>query len=140
MRGRWLLVDFIYTRCISICSTQGSAFARLQDRLSGPLSRDEVTLLSISFDPAHDDPVQLAAYQRRSGDRGRSWVAARPTDARDLVALARVFGIDAIPDGMGGFMHDPVIEVIDPRGRLVAVLDWTETRAAARYVTGRPGS
>ncbi len=139
LRGRWLLVDFIYTRCMTYCSVQGSEFARLQDRLAKPISRGKVALLSISFDPEHDGPAQLAAYQRRSRDRGAGWIAARPTNESDLEALMRVFGTKAVPDSLGGFVHNAAIQVVNPQGRLVAILDWDDTRAAARYVSARLG-
>lgn len=140
LRGRWLLVDFIYTRCMTYCSVQGNEFARLQDRLAAPIARDWVRLLSVSFDPAHDDPARLADYQRRSGDRGAGWIAARPLDAAGLAALRRVFGVTAVPDGLGGFVHNAAIAVVDPDGRLVAILDWDDPRAAVRYVVARLGS
>ncbi len=134
LRGRWLLVDFIYTRCTTFCSVQGGQFARLQDSLSRPIADGRVSLLSISFDPAHDDPAALAAYQQRSKDRGRGWIAARPVHASDLEALKRVFGVTVIPDGLGGYMHNAAIAVVDPRGRLVAIIDWDAPGAAEQYV------
>jgi protein SCO1/2 len=140
LRGRWLLVDFIYTRCMTYCSVQGGAFARLQDRLAAPIARDKVALLSISFDPEHDDPERLADYQRRFGDRGAGWLATRPVNAAGLAALNRVFGVTAVPDGLGGFVHNAMIAVVDPHGRLVAITDWDDPRAAARFVVARLGS
>lgn len=140
LRGRWLLVDFIYTRCMTYCSVQGSEFARLQDRLARPIAAGKVVLLSISFDPSRDTPPRLTAYQRRSGDRGAGWIAARPLNDAGLAALAGVFGFNAVPDGIGGFVHDAAIAVVSPGGRLVAILDWDEPGAAARYVLTRLGS
>lgn len=137
LRGRWLLVDFIYTRCISYCSVQGSEFERLQRQLADPIAAGKVVLLSVSFDPAHDDPAALAAYQRQHGDDGAGWIAARPVDHDDLTALMHVFGVIAVPDGLGGFVHNAAIAVVDPAGRLVAILDWNDSRAATRYVTQR---
>ncbi|HET7610569.1 MAG TPA: SCO family protein [Rhodanobacteraceae bacterium] len=134
LRGRWLLVDFIYTRCATSCSLQGSEFARMQDRLARPIAAGQVSLVSVSFDPAHDGPQQLAAYQRRSGDRGAGWLAVRPVDAAGLDALMRVFGVTAIPDGLGGYVHNAAIAVVDPRGRLVAITNWDAPREAERYV------
>lgn len=134
LRGRWLLVDFIYTRCMTYCSVQGSEFARLQGRLAGPIAHGQVVLMSVSFDPAHDGPEQLRAYQQRSGDRGAGWIAARPTNAADLDALMRTFGVTAIPDGLGGFVHNAAIAVVDPHGRLVAITDWDAPDDAERYV------
>lgn len=137
LRGRWLLVDFIYTRCTTYCSVQGSEFARLQAALAGPIAAGRVSLLSISFDPARDDPQALAAYQLRSGDHGAGWIVARPTSTADLDVLMRIFGVTAIPDGFGGYVHNAAIAVVDPDGRLVAILDWDATGAAARHVLQR---
>ena len=137
MRGRWLLVDFIYTRCETYCSVQGGEFARLQRELAEPIASGKVALLSVSFDPAHDDPAALADYQRRGGDHGAGWIAARPLDEAGLAALMQVFGVVAVPDGLGGFVHNAAIAVVDPAGRLVAILNWDDPRGAARYVTQR---
>lgn len=137
LHGRWLLVDFIYTRCLTYCSVQGNEFARLEKRLSGPIADGKVALLSISFDPSHDDPAQLADYQRRSRNRGPGWIAARPTKAGELDALMRSFGVIAIPDGLDGYVHNAAINVVDPAGRLVAILDWNDAAAAERYVRAR---
>lgn len=134
LRGQWLLVDFIFTRCTSYCPVQGRGFALLQDRLARPIAEGRVTLLSISFDPAHDGPPQLAAYLRQSGSRGAGWVAARPASASDLDAVMQGFGVTAIPDGFGGYVHDAAISVVDPRGRLVAITDGDAPGVAERYV------
>ncbi|MBV6418049.1 MAG: hypothetical protein CMLOHMNK_02829 [Steroidobacteraceae bacterium] len=135
LRGRWVLIDFIYTRCTTYCSVQGGVFARLQAELAAPIAAGDVALLSISFDPEHDDPAHLADYLRRFGDRGAGWTAARPASTAGLESLLRTFGVTAVPDGLGGFAHNAAIAVVDPRGRLVDIVDWSEPRAAARYVT-----
>lgn len=140
LRGRWLLVNFIYTRCATYCSVQGGEFAQLQDRLAVPIAREQLTLLSISFDPAHDDPASLAAYKQRFGARGAGWISARPTTTVDLAALRRVFGVTVIADELGGFVHNAAIAVVNPDGRLVAILDWDAPNMAARYVMARLGS
>ncbi len=140
LRGRWLLVDFIYTRCTTTCSVQGAQFARLQQTLAGPISRGEVALLSVSFDPEHDGPKALTEYQNRFGQPGRGWLAARPTDADGLETLLHAFGVRPLPDGHGDFVHNPVLEVVDPEGRLVKVVNWYDTQVALRYVTERLGT
>lgn len=122
-RGRWLLIDFIYTRCTTSCVALGDEFAQLQDRLATPLAQDRLVLLSISFDPAHDTPARLTAYLRRSRSRGAGWLAARPIDPAELAQLKQVFGITVIPDVLGGYTHNAAVHIIDPRGRLVEILD-----------------
>lgn len=137
LRGRWVLVDFIYTRCMTYCSVQGGDFARLQDRLAQPIADGQVALLSVSFDPEHDGPAQLAAYQRRSRDRGVGWIAARPANPSDREALMHAFGVTVIPDGLGGYIHNAAIAVMDPHGRLVAILDWDAPEEAEQYIRHR---
>ena len=121
LRGKWVLVDFIYTRCTTFCSVLGGEFAQLQTQLATPIAQGKVQLLSISFDPDYDTPRQLDRYLARFRDHGAGWTAARPTDANGLRDLKRTFGITVVPDGYGGFIHNAAIQIVDPEGRLVNV-------------------
>jgi protein SCO1 len=134
LRGKWLLVDFIYTRCPTYCVALGSEFAQLQDRLARLSGKDVVELVSISFDPAHDSPRALASYLQRAQSRGAGWIAARPVDSGGLDALERAFGITVIPDGLGGYTHNAAIHVVDPQGRLIEIVDRGQSELAARTV------
>jgi protein SCO1/2 len=127
LRGTWLLVDFIYTRCPTFCTALGADFARLQSQLARPIAQGRVQLLSISFDPTHDPPSQLAAYLGRF--RGRSmmgWQAARPLTSDGLQQLTAAFGITVITDQRGGYTHNAAIHLVDPEGRLVDIFDLGE--------------
>jgi len=135
LQGQWLLVDFVYTRCLTWCSLQGNDFARLQDRFAGPIRDGRLKLLSISFDPEHDDPEALAAWQQRSMDRGQGWLAARPTNPPELERWLESFQVRAIPDGWGGYVHNAALNVIDPSGHLVRILDWDDTAGATRLLS-----
>lgn len=123
LRGKWLLVDFIYTRCPTYCVALGGEFAQLQDRLAAPLAQGKLQLLSISFDPDHDTPQELTAYQQRFRTRGAGWLAARPVNADGLGQLERAFGITVIPDTLGGYTHNAAIHTVDPQGHLVEITD-----------------
>ncbi|MGH8599414.1 MAG: SCO family protein [Burkholderiales bacterium] len=124
LRGKWLLVDFIYTRCMTYCAALGGEFARLQHRLAAPVAQGRLQLLSISFDPAHDTPGRLAAYLQRSGSHGAGWLAARPVGSTGLEQLTQAFGITVIPNAFGGYTHNAAVEIVDPQGRLTRILDW----------------
>lgn len=139
LRGQWLLVDFVYTRCPTYCQALGSEFAQLQDRLAEPIAQGKVKLVSLSFDPAHDTPQALAAYLRRSRSRGPGWIAARPLSIEGLARLTRAFGITFIADGAGGYVHNNAIHLVDPRGRLVEILDAAEPGRAGRIALARLG-
>jgi protein SCO1/2 len=118
-RGRTLLVDFIYTSCPTICGVLGDDFrgALAQRRNSA------VDLLSISFDPEHDDREALRLYGERYGASAPRWRIAAPADERELARLLRAFGVVVIADGLGGFVHDAALYLVDPRGRLARILD-----------------
>lgn len=123
LRGRWVLIDFIYTRCTTLCAVLGSEFNQLQNLLSEPLARGAVQLLSISFDPEYDQAPQLAMYLQRFRNHSPGWLAARPIDAAALDLLKSSFGITVIADGFGGYTHNAAIHMVDPQGRLVDILE-----------------
>lgn len=132
LQGRWLLVNFIYTRCMTYCLAQGSEFARLQRQLAAPIAAGKVQLLSISFDPEHDHPAALSRHLHTLGKRGTGWVAARPLDASGLQVLKRTFGLVTVADGLGGYIHNAAIAVVNPAGKLVKILDWDDLQGAAQ--------
>ena len=134
LRGRWLVVDFIYTRCPSLCVTIGTEFARLQDLLAKPIAQNRVMLLSISFDPGYDTPRELDAYLKRSRNRGGGWLATRPINSDDLRKLTRSFGVTVIPDQFGGYTHNSAIHIVDPQGQLVEILDQGDPERVAQII------
>ena len=122
-RGRRVLIEFIYTRCPTICGELGDAFERvLTDWNKDPPSK-ETDLLSISFDPNNDDTRALKYYGERFGAAGPRWRIAKPLDQQGLARLLGVFGVVVIPDGMGGFVHNAALYLMDRRGRLIRILD-----------------
>lgn len=128
--GRVALVDFIYTRCESICTALGSEYQQLQREIAGRGLRDRVRLLSISFDPAHDRPDVLAGYARRLRADPGLWQITTVAESSDLDPLLRIFGIVVIPDGLGGYAHNAAIHVVSPDGRLLRIRDVGEWRLA----------
>jgi protein SCO1/2 len=123
LRGKWLLVDFIYTRCPMFCTVLGGDFAQLERQLAGPIAQGRVQLLSISFDPTRDPPAQLAAYLKRFRGQDMGWLAARPLTADGLQSLTAAFGVTIIQDRLGGYTHNAAIHLVDPEGRLVDIFD-----------------
>ncbi|HEY5300231.1 MAG TPA: SCO family protein [Acetobacteraceae bacterium] len=123
-RGHVLLVEFIYTDCPTICGTLGDEFRQVLDRLRHDGGgAGQADLLSISFDPAHDDPPALRAYGARFGAAAPRWRIAVPAGAAGLRALLKTFGVVVIADPLGGFIHDGAVFVVDRAGRLERILD-----------------
>ena len=131
--GRWVLVNFIYTRCETLCITLGSAFARLQQHLTSEIAAQEVQLLSVSFDPGHDGLGELAAYRARHVNSIAGWTLARP-QLNELPTWLETFGVVVIPDEWGGFSHNAAIHVVAPDGRLRAILDPDDIESAVGLI------
>ncbi|QTQ35929.1 Copper chaperone SCO1/SenC family protein [Aromatoleum petrolei] len=122
-RGRLLAVEFIYTRCTTICNSLGAAFKKIRDRVPADALGRDVALLSISFDPEHDDPASLKAYGIRHDADGEHWRIVRVRDADQLQALLNAFGIVVIADRFGGFEHNAAIHLVGRDGRLAEIAD-----------------
>lgn len=134
LRGRWVLIDFIYTRCMTYCLQLGAEFGQLQSTLQGPIDNGPVVLLSISFDPDIDAPSQLRGYLARFGQEGRGWLVTRPTTHQDLRAVLDAFSVTVLPDEYGGFVHNTGVIVVNPKGQMVAVFDQGNPAAIVSYL------
>ena len=121
--GRLLAVEFIYTRCRTVCSSLGAAFRQIRDRLPESSMGQDFALLSISFDPLHDNPAQLRAYAANFGADGAYWRIARVRSEAELLPLLKAFGVVVIPDGLGGFEHNAAIHLVGRDGRLQQISD-----------------
>ncbi|MEI7464317.1 MAG: SCO family protein [Burkholderiales bacterium] len=121
--GRVRIVDFIYTRCQTVCTSLASVTQRLQaDILAQQLER-RVAVLSISFDPEADDPPALKAYAGRLRMDPAVWQAVSLAQPRDRRLLLDAFGIMVVPAPLGEFEHNAALHIVDASGRLVRIVD-----------------
>ena len=118
-RGKVVGVTFIYTSCPlpDYCFRLSNNFGRLQKRFAGRMGRDLV-LLSISFDPVHDQPEVLAKYASIWKADPNSWHFLTGTPA-EVKAVCRRFGLNFWPDE-GALAHSMHTLVIDREGKLAA--------------------
>jgi protein SCO1/2 len=131
VRRVWL-VTFMYTRCPTVCTTLGIEFERLQRELGQDPRDEHIGLLSISFDPAHDDARALKAYAAEHHADPARWVVAVPSTVAALARLEREAGIVVIKDGLGGYTHNAAIHVVLDDGRLVRIFGFDSPEAALR--------
>jgi protein SCO1/2 len=124
LHGKVLVVNFIYTRCPTICGLTGMNFARLQAELAKQGFANEVRLLSISLDPEYDSPAKLRGYlQRFSKLVNGNWRLVRAETPKASRQLLQQLGVVSIPDGTGGIIHNAATHIVDQRGYLVKVID-----------------
>lgn len=122
--GQHLMVEFIYTRCPTLCTTLGQSFQRIAAGIAPDRLGRDLSLLSITFDTEHDDTKALRGYAERFGAGGRKWRVARVNEPSQLAPLLRTFGVVVIPDDMGGFEHNAALHLVDPDGRLSRIYDY----------------
>jgi protein SCO1 len=137
-RGKLLAVEFIYTRCATICRTLGLAFRQISDRVPQAMLGSDLALLSISFDAARDDRTSLKAYGDAHGADSRHWRIARVRNAADLQQLLDAFGVVVISDGLGGFEHNAAIHLLGRDGRLALISDIDEPVRFAERIAQWP--
>lgn len=128
--GKVWLVDFVYTRCQTICSSLGSIYQQLQAQIEAEGLENRVGLLSISFDPAYDDAAALAAYATRMRINPAVWQVATLTDWQDRRRLLDAFGIMVVPAPLGEFEHNAALHVVSSDGRLIRILDYLDYTTA----------
>ena len=138
------LVDFIYTRCQTVCLALGSVYQQMQGRLQAARKVDaragRVKLLSISFDGQYDSPQILRDYARRLGADPDVWRFARVLDAWENQRLLADFQVVVVPDGHGDSEHNAALLVVDSRGRLVRIFDYAEQQLALNYARDLAGA
>ena len=139
--GRVVIVDFVYTRCTTLCLALGTGFQQLQAQIVRQGLQDRVGLLSISFDPLQDRPPELAAYAQRMQMQAAVWQLVSLRSEADRRRLLDSFGIMVVPAPLGEFEHNAALHVVSPEGRLVRILGLDESSAAlavAQSLARRP--
>jgi protein SCO1/2 len=134
LSGRVVVIDFIFTRCPTVCHALGAQFRHIADELQRRGLDSETVLLSISFDPDYDHPQQLMAYLRRYGEPRENWLAVRIADKQELRRWLEEFGV-VVVQTEAGYEHNAAVHIVDPQGRLVAILDYEATQQILEAVT-----
>jgi len=140
-QGTPTIVDFGYTRCETVCAALGSVFQRLQGAiLEDDPATPRVHLLTITFDPHHDDPDVLTRYAAGLHANPAVWNFVRTAPGEATGRLLNQFRVTVIADGMGGWEHNASLLVIDTTGRLVRVFDYDQMDRAYAFARSLPST
>ena len=117
LKGKPMVVDFIYTSCPGPCLMETAKLANVALRLGGELGT-KVTIVSITVDPEHDGPQQLLAYSRQQGADAKGWyfLTGNPRDVDRALAGFKL-SRQIMPDGTVG--HLIAMMLLGPDGRIV---------------------
>jgi protein SCO1/2 len=117
LRGKAVVVSFIYTTCNGSCPATTHNLYRVQEALkSAGLWRKQVEFISISLDPARDTPEVLKNYARLYTADPSAWhFLTGPTDRVARVIAAWDMWARIGPSGT--LDHPSRIFLVDPAGR-----------------------
>jgi cytochrome oxidase Cu insertion factor (SCO1/SenC/PrrC family) len=95
LKGRVVLINFMFTKCAGVCSPMTANMAKVQSYLGERVGRD-VSMLSISVDPANDTPAALKAYAAKH-KAGPGW----------YFLTGKKENVDWVLYKLGGYVAEP---------------------------------
>jgi protein SCO1/2 len=127
LRGRALLLTFIYTRCPvpDYCPLMSSNFAAVHRALEQDEGlRGKAHLLSVTLDPAYDTPKVLRSYgagytERYGAETFEHWDFATG-DPGEIRRLAQFFGL-AYSEEKGQVIHSLRTALVDSDGKVYKI-------------------
>lgn len=125
-RGQVTLVNFIFTRCDTLCPITTMKMQRLQEKTFD--LRAHIKLASFSVDPGYDTPARLAEYaQRYKADPERWRFVTGPVEPmRALIEgpFMNSMAVEGVQvSGGPAISHSGFFLLVDPRGQIRGAYD-----------------
>lgn len=117
LRGRAVLVSFIFTRCTGTCPATTLALTRIRRTMDrAGFGSDQVVFVSISLDPSHDTTAVLKDYASAYNIDPSGWhfLTGAPGEVARVIER---WGMWARPGPSGSLDHPSRVFLVDPRGR-----------------------
>lgn len=117
-----VLLSFIYSSCSDIngCPLATAVLARIKQRLNRePELADNLRLISLSFDPAHDTPEVMKLYSKSFNNSKGEWLFLTTKSRRTLAPILRDYNQSILPtyneqgEITGTFSHILRVYLID---------------------------
>lgn len=118
LRGKAVVVSFVYTTCSGTCPATTSRLARVQSALKDAgLWGERVEFVSISLDPERDRPEVLKSYAFLYDADPAAWhfLTGPPGEVRRVIDA---WGMWARVGESGVLDHPSRTFLVDPRGRI----------------------
>jgi protein SCO1 len=127
-RGKVIAINFIYTSCVlpQFCFRSTNNFGAVEKRFRKQMGRDLV-LLTVTFDPARDQPERLAEYASQWDANPDAWRFLTGSPA-EISRVCGMFGVEYFPDE-GLLNHSTKAALIDRQGNLLANLEGNQFNA-----------
>jgi protein SCO1 len=135
LKGKILVVDFLFTSCSLTCPVVNSQMAQIQQLTT---NLPDVELVSLTVDPDDDTPAVLDQYGKRFGADTNRWLLLTGGRAAvyDLIGTSFLAKDTDDPFGYmpGNFDHPERIAVVDSRGHLRGYFDGLNQNVAGAVV------
>jgi len=117
LRGRAVIISFIFTRCHEVCPLVTVQLARAQAEAKSAGMSSAVRFVSITVDPAIDTPDVLQRYAARFGADTATWdfLTGHPDEVGRLVREMGVF----TANDRGRLGHGTLVLSVNPRGEII---------------------
>ena len=118
LRGRTVLLSFVYTGCSSLCPLLTRQLVQAQRSLT-PGARARMRFLSVSVDPLSDTPAALKRFALAMGADLSGWTFATGSHAEIERLTQRLQVFDPRRANPGPADHAGNVYLIDRHGRLM---------------------
>jgi len=123
LRGHWSMLFFGYTNCPDLCPTTLAVLASMEQRLRAAKAPVRPQVVFVSVDAKRDTPAQMAKYVPYFDPE---FIGLTAPDQPSIEAVAKKLGVSVIiepaADGKYAVDHSGAIFVVDPTGKLTAIL------------------
>jgi protein SCO1 len=123
LRGHWSMLFFGYTNCPDLCPTTLATLAAMEKRLRAAKAPVRPQVVFVSVDAKRDTPAQMAKYVPYFDPE---FIGLTAADQPSIEAVAKKLGVSVIiepaTDGKYSVDHSGDIFVLDPDGRVAAIL------------------
>ncbi|MET0153540.1 MAG: cytochrome c peroxidase [Candidatus Binatia bacterium] len=122
-----VVLSFVYRSCPDVngCPLANFVLTGIERRvLEDPALRDEVRLVSMSFDPAHDPPASMRQYGAALASKGSDWAFLTSASEQALTPILEAYGqsvrreYDENGRPLGTISHILRVYLIDKRKRI----------------------
>ncbi len=136
LQGHLLIIHTFFTRCGGICPRMISNLKQMLTTCLDSTPPVQLRILSLSVDPAYDQPDRLFRYHQRM-HLPDFWILATGNKSELYPFLVDVLGLHALARTQNGnqtidFIHSEEGILIDEHGFVIGAYDLTSPRALHR--------
>lgn len=116
LRGKVVVVTFIYTWCPDVCSMLTANMAKVQEDLAGAFG-EEIAFASITFDPKRDTVDVLKEYAEAFKANPAGWFFLTG-DEGQIRNIGHQYGVLTFSGVDNTIDHNLITTLVDRRGRM----------------------